>query len=48
MSDGVPYIMTSDSLYDRCRALALLSDVDALVIAVQDDEFLQSGLPLTP
>ena len=45
MSDGVPYIMTSDSLYDRCRALALLSDVDALVIAVQDDEFLQSGLP---
>ena len=45
MSDGVPYIMTSDSLYDRCRALTLLSDVDALVIAVQDDEFLQSGLP---
>lgn len=45
MSDGMPYIMTLDSLYDRCRALALLSDVDALVIAVQDDEFLQSGLP---
>ena len=45
MSDGMPYIMTLDSLYDKCRALALLSDVDALVIAVQDDEFLQSGLP---
>ena len=45
MSDGVPYIMPLAGLYDRCRALVLSSDIDVLVIAVQDDEFLHSGLP---
>ena len=33
------------SLHARCRALILSPAVDALILVVQDNEFIQSGLP---
>ncbi|MEC9486944.1 MAG: AMP-binding protein [Prosthecochloris sp.] len=38
--------LTFNSLYRRVRALALSADVEAIVMVVQNDEFLDSGLPL--
>lgn len=35
-----------ESLHRRCRALLLNSQVDALVVVVQTDEFLHTGLPV--
>ncbi len=45
-SSGKPVHMPFISLYQRIRALTLSSKVEAMVIAVQTDEFLYSGLPL--
>jgi len=45
LSDGQQKIMPLAGLYARCRALVLSPDIDALVLVVQDDEFLHSGLP---
>jgi len=45
LSDGKPYMMSLDGVYARCTALILWQDIDALVIAVQDTEFLYTGLP---
>ena len=43
---GKPLIMPFKSTYLRVRALALSAKVEAIVIALQSDEFLDSGLPL--
>jgi acyl-coenzyme A synthetase/AMP-(fatty) acid ligase/D-alanine-D-alanine ligase-like ATP-grasp enzyme len=43
--DGRPYIMPLAGVYARCRALVLSPSIDALVLVIQDDEFLHSGLP---
>jgi cyanophycin synthetase len=45
LSDGLPKIMPLAGLYARCRALVLSSDIDALVLIVENDEFLHRGLP---
>ena len=45
-SSGKPVHMPFISLYRRIRALTLSPKVDAIVMAVQTDEFLFSGLPL--
>lgn len=45
LSDGRPKIMPSAGLYACCRSLILSSDIDALVLVVQDDEFLHTGMP---
>ena len=43
--NGEPHIMPLVSLHARCRALILSPAVDALILVVQDNEFIQSGLP---
>ena len=45
LSDGLPKVMPLAGLYARCRSLILSPDIDALVLVVQDDEFLHTGLP---
>ena len=45
LSDGQPKIMPLAGLYARCRSLILSPDIDVLVLVIQDDEFLHSGLP---
>lgn len=45
LSDGLPKVMPLAGLYARCRSLILSLDNDALVLVVQDDEFLNTGLP---
>ena len=45
LSDGRLKIMPLAGLYARSRALVLSPDIDALVLVVQDNEFLHSGLP---
>jgi len=45
LSDGRTKIMPSANMYARCRSLILSPNVDALVLVLQDDEFLYSGLP---
>ena len=45
-SSGKPVHMPFISLYRRIRALTLSPKVEAIVMAVQTDEFLYSGLPL--
>ena len=45
LSDGQPKIMPLVGLSSCCRSLILLPDIDALVLVVQDDEFLHNGLP---
>jgi len=45
LSDGLPKVMPLAGLYARCRALILSPDIDALVLVIQDDEFLNTGLP---
>ena len=39
------YNMPTSSLHSRCNALIISLSIDALVLVVQDDEFMQSGLP---
>lgn len=46
LSDGLPKVMPLAGLYARCRSLILSPDIDALVLVIQDDEFLHTGLPL--
>ncbi|MCG8344276.1 MAG: hypothetical protein MI685_03815, partial [Chlorobiales bacterium] len=43
---GKPLPMPFRSLYHRVRALTLSPKVEAIVLVVQTDEFLYSGLPL--
>ena len=43
---GQPWPMPIAGLYPRTRALVLCAQVQALVLVVQTDEFLSSGLPL--
>jgi cyanophycin synthetase len=38
-------ILPFKSLYKRCRALLMNSQVEAIILVVQTDEFLYSGLP---
>ena len=45
LSDGLPKVMPLAGLYARCRSLIISPDIDALVLVVQDDEFLITGLP---
>lgn len=45
MPTGAPQMMPLIGLYARCRALVLSPDVEALVLVVQSDEFMQTGLP---
>ena len=45
LSDGLPKVMPLAGLYARCRSLILSPDIDALVLVIQDDEFLYTGLP---
>ena len=45
LSDGLSKVMPLAGLYARCRSLILSPDIDALVLVVQDDEFLNTGLP---
>lgn len=45
LSDGLPKVMPLVGLYARSRSLILSPDIDALVLVVQDDEFLNTGLP---
>ena len=44
-SDSVLY-MANSGLYQRVRSLILSSEVEAMVLVVQTDEVLESGLPL--
>ena len=45
MLEDRAYNIPSPSLYARCNALIISLSIDALVLVVQDDEFIQSGLP---
>jgi len=45
LSDGLTKVMPLAGLYACCRSLILSPDIDALVLVVQDDEFLNTGLP---
>ncbi|PWK54907.1 AMP-binding protein [Roseicyclus mahoneyensis] len=45
MPNGEPQMMPLVGLHARCCALILSSGIDALVLIVQDDEFIQTGLP---
>lgn len=45
LSDGLTKVIPLAGLYARCRSLILSPDIDALVLVVQDDEFLHTGLP---
>lgn len=45
LSDGLPKVMPLAGLYARSCSLILSPDIDALVLIVQDDEFLNTGLP---
>jgi D-alanine-D-alanine ligase-like ATP-grasp enzyme len=45
LSDGRTKVMPLAGLYARCRSLILSPDIDALVLVVQDDEFLNTDLP---
>ena len=45
MLNDKPHIMPLMGLRARCRALILSPTVDALILVVQDNEFIQSGLP---
>ena len=45
-SAGQEMALPFRSLYKRCRALLLNRDVEAIVLVVQTDEFLQTGLPI--
>jgi D-alanine-D-alanine ligase-like ATP-grasp enzyme len=44
--DGAELPMPIGGLYRRARALVLSSEVEALVLAVQTDELIHTGLPL--
>lgn len=43
---GDPWRLQRDGLHARVRALIVSAQVQALVLVVQDDEFLHTGLPL--
>lgn len=43
---GKPLAMPFRSLYHRIQALTLSPKVEAIIMTVQTDEFLYSGLPL--
>jgi cyanophycin synthetase len=45
MPNGEPQMMPLVGLHARCRALILSPSIDVLVLVVQDDEFMQAGLP---
>ena len=45
-AEGKNVHLSYESLYKRTRALLLDQRVDALVMVVQNDEFLHTGLPL--
>lgn len=45
MSDGQPKVIPLAGLCACCRSLILSPDIDALVLVVQNDEFLNTGLP---
>lgn len=44
--DGRPRMLAVRGLHARARALLLAPDVEALLLVVQDDELLATGLPL--
>lgn len=44
--DGHEIPMPFQSLYERCRALLLSRQVRTLLLVVQDDEWLRTGLPV--
>jgi len=46
LSDGLPKVMPLAGLYARCRSLILSPDLVCRVLVVQDDEFLNTGLPI--
>lgn len=43
---GQPLVLSAQGLYARTRALVLAPEVEVLLIVVQSDEFLETGLPL--
>ncbi|MEH6638694.1 MAG: AMP-binding protein [Porticoccaceae bacterium] len=45
-ASGKTLRMLSTSLFESARALALLPNVEAIVLVVQTDEFINTGLPL--
>lgn len=45
MPSGEQQMMPLLGLHARCRALALSPETEALVLVVQSDEFMQTGLP---
>lgn len=43
---GEPLLLLASGLFMRCRALLQNPDVQALIVVVDSDEFLKTGLPL--
>ena len=46
LPSGEERMLPSSSLFDRCAALLMDREVDALVLAVHTDELLKRGLPI--
>lgn len=44
--NGAPAFLTAKSLFDRCRALLVDPGVTGLIIVIQNNELLKSGLPV--